>query len=95
MQILQGPIVIAMGFAYGVVWGIVCQILPNLSDNYLITLRTLLLGLGCVVAALGSDALGYGGAGPLGCIVAAFVASLGWRKQGWGTSVSLVILLIR
>ncbi|KAK9687709.1 Sodium/hydrogen exchanger family [Popillia japonica] len=86
MQILQGPIVIAMGFAYGVVWGIVCQILPNLSDNYLITLRTLLLGLGCVVAALGSDALGYGGAGPLGCIVAAFVASLGWRKQGWGTS---------
>ncbi|KAI4466975.1 sodium/hydrogen exchanger family [Holotrichia oblita] len=86
MQILQGPIVIAMGFAYGIVWGIVCQILPNLRDNYLITLRTLLLGLGCVVAALGSDALGYGGAGPLGCIVAAFVASLGWRKQGWGTS---------
>ncbi|GJQ80798.1 hypothetical protein Trydic_g9389 [Trypoxylus dichotomus] len=86
MQILQGPIVIGMGFSYGIAWGIVCQYLPILHEPYLVTLRTLLLGLGCVVAALGSDALGYGGAGPLGCIIAAFVASLGWRRQGWGTS---------
>lgn len=54
---------------------------------YLVTLRTLLLGLGCVLAALGSDSMGYGGAGALGCIVAAFVASFGWRKQGWNFNV--------
>lgn len=39
------------------------------------------------MAALGSDAIGYGGAGALGCIVAAFVASFGWRKQGWTFNV--------
>lgn len=51
------------------------------------TLRTLTLGSGCVLSAIGSDAIGYGGAGALGCIVAAFVASLGWRKQGWDSKV--------
>lgn len=60
----------------------------------MITLRTLLLGLGCVVAALGTDAIGYGGAGALGCIVAAVVASFGWRKQGWGFNVGILIKLI-
>ncbi|XP_071053502.1 sodium/hydrogen exchanger 9B2 isoform X2 [Onthophagus taurus] len=83
MQILQGPIVIAMGVSYGIAWGLLCQYIPSKKEKYLVTLRTLLLGLGCVVCALGSDALGYGGAGALGCIIAAFVASIGWRKQGW------------
>lgn len=59
-----------------------------LLQEHFITLRTLLLGLGCVLSAVGSDAIGYGGAGALGCIVAAFVASLGWRRQGWGNNVS-------
>lgn len=58
-----------------------------LLQKHLITLRTLLLGLGSVLAALGSDAIGYGGAGALGCIIAAFVASYGWRKQGWTSNV--------
>lgn len=40
------------------------------------------------MGALGSDALGYGGAGALACIIAAFVASYGWRKQGWSSKVS-------
>jgi len=31
----------------------------------------------------GSEALGFAGAGPLGCVTAAFVASRGWRAQGW------------
>lgn len=29
MQILQGPIVIAIGFAYGIIWGFVCQLIPH------------------------------------------------------------------
>lgn len=49
----------------------------------------MLLGLGCVLSSFGSDALGYGGAGVLGCIVAAFVAAYGWKKQGWSSSVYL------
>lgn len=46
-------------------------------------MRTLLLGLGGVLAILGSEVVGFEGAGPLGCIAAAFVACHGWRAQGW------------
>nr|CAD7429438.1 unnamed protein product [Timema monikensis] len=45
--------------------------------------RTILIGGGGLMAVLGSEAISFDGAGPLGCIVAAFVASCGWRNQGW------------
>lgn len=41
-----------------------------------------------MLASLGSDAIGYGGAGALACIIAAFVANYGWRKQGWTSKVA-------
>jgi len=37
---------------------------------------------GCVIAVLGSEHIGYGGAGPLGCITAAFVSCYFWMKEG-------------
>lgn len=83
MQVLHGPIVLALGLTYGIIWGLVCSYVPNVKHEYVVTLRTLLLSSGCVLSALGSDAIGYGGAGALGCIVAAFVASLKWRSEGW------------
>lgn len=83
MQILEGPIVIAIGFAYGIVFGVVAQYLPHHKDEHLVSLRTLVIGAVSVLAAVGSQAIGYGGAGTLGCIVSAFVACLGWRRQGW------------
>lgn len=94
MQILQGPIVLLIGFGFGIIWGILCQYVPSTKEKYLITLRTLLLGLGSVLSSIGSNTLGYSGAGPLGCIVAAFVASLGWRRQGWTTNVSQSIYFL-
>lgn len=93
MQILEGPIVIGMGLSFGIIWGLICRYAPSVHEKYLVTLRTLLLGLGCVVATLGSTALNYGGAGPLACIVAAFVTSVGWTKQGWTTHVRKFISL--
>uniref|UniRef100_A0A1Y1MAZ5 Cation/H+ exchanger transmembrane domain-containing protein n=1 Tax=Photinus pyralis TaxID=7054 RepID=A0A1Y1MAZ5_PHOPY len=86
MQIFYGPIIFAMGFAFGAALGFVCQHVPHKDETYVTTLRTLLLGLGCVLAALGSNAIGYMGAGPLGCMVAAFVASFIWKKQGWSSN---------
>lgn len=38
---------------------------------------------GGVLSVFGSTAVGYGGAGPLGCVIAPYVASLRWTKQGW------------
>jgi len=48
--------------------------------------RTFLIGGGGLFAVLGSSLVGYSGAGPLGCIVAAFVACFGWKLQGWSSS---------
>jgi hypothetical protein len=36
---------------------------------------------GGVLAVLGSEKIHYGGAGPLGLIVAAFIASCGWHAN--------------
>jgi hypothetical protein len=61
-----------------------------LLQRFLVTLRTLLLGGGGLLLLFGSEAVGFAGAGPLGCVIAAFVANRGWRAQGWnGETVSL------
>jgi hypothetical protein len=61
-----------------------------LLQRFLVTLRTLLLGGGGLLLLFGSAAFGLAGAGPLGCVIAAFVANRGWRAQGWtGETVSL------
>lgn len=42
----------------------------------------MLLG-GGLIAVFGSDVIGFGGAGPLGCVTAAFVSCVCWTQQGW------------
>lgn len=46
-------------------------------------LRVLLLFGGGLISVFGSDEIGFGGAGPLGCVAAAFVCAYFWTKQGW------------
>lgn len=43
--------------------------------------RSLLLGAGGFLAVTASGRCGYPGAGPLACIISAFVAATGWRKR--------------
>jgi hypothetical protein len=50
---------------------------------FVVPLRVLMLFGGGLIAVLGSEHIGYGGAGPLGCITAAFVSCFFWTKQGW------------
>lgn len=45
------------------------------------TKRSFLLGMGGFLAVTGSQWCGYPGAGPLACIISAFVAGTGWRKR--------------
>ena len=61
----------------------VVSVIHFLLQRFLVTLRTLLLGGGGLLLIFGSEAVGFAGAGPLGCVIAAFVASRGWRAQGW------------
>lgn len=41
--------------------------------------RSFLVGAGGFLAVTGSQKLGYPGAGPLACIISAFVANTGWK----------------
>lgn len=43
--------------------------------------RSFLLGAGGFLAVTGSQWCGYPGAGPLACIISAFVAATGWRNR--------------
>jgi hypothetical protein len=61
---------------------------------WVVGVRTFLIGGGGLFAVLGSNLVGYSGAGPLGCIIAAFVACSGWKLQGWSNSfVSLMNMI--
>ncbi|KAJ8958961.1 hypothetical protein NQ318_019732 [Aromia moschata] len=81
--ILQGPLAIVGGIGLGTLWGMLCSFIPERNDPFVAPLRILLLLAGGMVSVIGSECLGYGGAGPLGCVAAAFVALVFWSKQGW------------
>jgi hypothetical protein len=50
---------------------------------FVVPLRVLMLCGGGLIAVLGSEHIGFGGAGPLGCIIAAFFSCYFWMEQGW------------
>lgn len=97
--ILQGPVAILAGIGFGILWGLICNYTPekhdpfmvsystilmhNLSLLFQIPLRILLLLVGGTVTIFGSELLGYGGAGPLACVTAAFTCLVVWSRGGW------------
>ncbi|XP_044268567.1 sodium/hydrogen exchanger 9B2 isoform X2 [Tribolium madens] len=82
-QILQGPISVLGGLGFGLLWGIICNYAPERHDPFMVPLRILLLLVGGMISVFGSELIGYGGAGPLGCVAAAFVSLYCWSRQGW------------
>ncbi|KAJ3654391.1 hypothetical protein Zmor_013581 [Zophobas morio] len=82
-QILQGPISVVGGIGFGFLWGLICNYAPERHDPFMVPLRILLLLIGGMVSVFGSELIGYGGAGPLGCVAAAFVSIYFWSKHGW------------
>ncbi|KAJ8949778.1 hypothetical protein NQ318_019008 [Aromia moschata] len=78
-----GTLSIVGGIVFGVLWGILCNYLPERNDPFTTPFRILLLLTGGMAAVFGSEYIGYGGAGPLGCVTAAFVAMACWSKHGW------------
>ncbi|XP_050509177.1 sodium/hydrogen exchanger 9B2 isoform X2 [Diabrotica virgifera virgifera] len=81
--IIFGSLSILAGIGIGVIWGIICNITPERNDPFASPLRILLLLSGGLAGVFGSELVGYGGAGPLICVTAAFVALTNWSKQGW------------
>ncbi|KAK9510603.1 hypothetical protein O3M35_005349 [Rhynocoris fuscipes] len=83
MAIIRGPLEIVLGLLIGILWGLICAFIPHKNDPYVVSKRTAMVGIGSLVAVLGSIQIDFSGAGPLACITGAFVAALCWKIQGW------------
>lgn len=54
-------------------------------QEHVVVKRSMMVGIGGLCAVLGSEVVGFSGAGPLICITASFVACLCWKIQGWSS----------
>ncbi|MCL4141119.1 UNVERIFIED_CONTAM: hypothetical protein GTU68_034727, partial [Idotea baltica] len=81
-QMLKGPIEVLFGLGYGLLMGAICWYLPEQNGKGSSKFRFVLLFGAGLLALFGSMKIGFGGAGPIGCLATAFVAGIGWRKQG-------------
>ena len=84
-NVFKGPVEVVSGVVVGIVFGLILWIIPNNNSkvpedepNFLRLALLLLFGLNCIFV---STALDFGGAGPLGCVILAFVASLRWKPK--------------
>lgn len=89
-QLMQGPIEMVIGLTFGIAWGLIASFVPHREDKHVTAKRVIMVGFGGLCAVLGSEIIHYSGAGPLACIVAAFVACLSWKIQGWSTTYNPV-----
>lgn len=89
-KIIQGPLEVLIGVAWGIIWGLILACFPHRSDRYVNPKRVILLGSVCSLAVLGSQVIDLSGAGPLGCIITAFIAGVCWKLQGWSNEYNPV-----
>lgn len=78
---MQGPLEVLIGITWGVLMGVISIYIPHSDEKSVVLLRTTMVGVSGLLSVLGSQLVGYPGAGPLGCIVGAFVAGCGWRAS--------------
>merc|ERR1719206_1015314 len=82
--ILHGPIEVIIGLSFGIGWGVLAQWLPNKDHPNVGFFRWLIVFGGGLVALYGAHLIKYDGAGGLAAIILSFIASMQWRKEGWG-----------
>ena len=81
---MHGPIEVALGLSFGISWGLLAQWLPNKDHPHVAFFRWLVVFAGGLIALYGAHLIHYDGAGGLAAILLSLVASMQWRKEGWG-----------
>lgn len=51
------------GIGFGALWGMLAKFVPEKNDPFVVPLRVLMLFGGGLMAVMGSELIGYGGAG--------------------------------
>ena len=81
---MHGPIEVALGLSFGISWGLLAQWLPDKGHPHVAFFRWLVVFAGGLIALYGAHLIHYDGAGGLAAILLSLVASMQWRKEGWG-----------
>ena len=81
---MHGPIEVLIGLSFGISWGLLAQWIPDKDHPHVAFFRWLIVFAGGLIALYGAHLIHYDGAGGLAAILLALVASMQWRKEGWG-----------
>ncbi|XP_055336963.1 sodium/hydrogen exchanger 9B2-like isoform X1 [Paramacrobiotus metropolitanus] len=81
MQVALAPIQIAIGVTYGTLVGLLVWYFPHDCHPRKADYRFVILLTAGIVAVFGGNAFGYAGAGPLACLLMAFVAGIRWAHD--------------
>ena len=81
---LHGPIEVALGLSFGISWGLMAQWLPDKDHPHVNFFRWMIVFAGGLIALYGAHLIHYDGAGGLAAILLSLVASIQWRREGWG-----------
>ncbi|CAB3231154.1 unnamed protein product [Arctia plantaginis] len=80
---VKGLLAIFVGIALGIFWGVLSDEVPDHSDIYAPTIRSLLIFAGGVLLTYASGYLGWGGASGVAIMVCAGTAATRWARRDW------------
>ena len=81
---MHGPIEVLIGLSFGIFWGLLAQWIPDKNHPHVSFFRWLIVFAGGLIALYGAHLIHYDGAGGLAAILLSLIASMQWRKEGWG-----------
>ena len=81
---MHGPIEVCIGLSFGIGWGLLAQWLPDKNHPHVSFFRWFIVFAGGIIALYGAHLIHYDGAGGLAAILLSLIASMQWRREGWG-----------
>ncbi|XP_026738116.1 sodium/hydrogen exchanger 9B1-like [Trichoplusia ni] len=82
-RIIKGLLAIFVGIALGILWGVLSDSLPDHSDIYAPTIRSLLIFAGGLLLTYAGGYLGWGGTSGVAIMVCAGTAATRWARRDW------------
>merc|ERR1719291_451205 len=75
---------IFLGISFNIFWGLLAQWIPDQHHPHVSFFRWLIVFAGGLIALYGAHLIHYDGAGGLAAILLSLIASMQWRREGWG-----------
>ncbi|XP_075992174.1 sodium/hydrogen exchanger 9B2-like isoform X2 [Anticarsia gemmatalis] len=82
-RVVKAFLAIFVGIALGIFWGVLSDEVPDHSDIYAPTIRSLLIFAGGVLLTYAGGYLGWGGTSGVAIMVCATTAATRWARRDW------------